>query len=165
MRNGNLKRAVDPGPMPAPKTFCKHCNAAFPMALPILGQDPGIEFYQLTANLALHLNQAHLKEIQQDALAQMACTIAYSSQRVIRHFSSTDTGLLTWCDTERHKVFRAVSKPPMPDERIEQKVAELFDLAARREEGPGTPSMEEVILLVKSMRDALEERNLYPGQP
>lgn len=163
MKNGAAKHIkFDPGPVPA-ATFCKHCNASFPVAVPIVGQAPGTEFYQMTSELALHLNQKHAAEIPTDAQAQMNCVIAFSSQRVIRHFSSNDSGLLGWCDRQRYKLLRAVVKQ-VPDDRIEHKVAELFELASRREDGPQTPTLEEVILLVKSMRDAIEERNMYPGE-
>jgi hypothetical protein len=163
MRNGKAQHVrSDPGPMPAPATFCKHCNASFLVSIPIIGQKPGSEFYQTTANLAQHIQQKHPEVLQVDATAQINMAFAYSSQRVLAHFTSTDHGLMLWLDCERHKILRSVCHA-VPDERIEQKVAQLFEFAAQREEGPRTPTMEEVIQLVKSMRDALEERHLYPG--
>ena len=162
MSKRNGKAFADPGPMPAPATFCKLCPASFPVSISILGQKPGTEFYQTTAQLAQHIQQKHPDELQADAAAQMNMAFAYSAQRVLAHFTSTDAGLMQWLDCERHKILRAACHA-VPDDRIEQKVADLFDLASRREEGPQTPTLEEVILLVKSMRDALEERTLYPG--
>lgn len=150
--------------MPAPATYCRHCNEAFPAAVPIIAQ-PSAGFIQMTAQLADHMQKKHPGEIGPDVGAQVTASIAYSAQRVLSHFNSTDHGLMEWRDRERHRVFREMMRGPITDEKIETKVQQLsehwegfWDLDANR----SAEIAAQVIQLVKSMRDAIEERDLYP---
>jgi hypothetical protein len=164
VKNGHNKnaRVHDPGPLPPPATYCRHCNEAFPVVVPILGAPPDAEYVRATAQLADHIQRKHPKETQEGYGVQVAMSMAYSAQVVLANFNSTDQGLMEWRDRERHKVFRAMMRGPVSDEKIANQVSALFGYASQREDGPQTPTMEEVILLVKSMRDAIEERHLYP---
>ena len=166
MKNGHTKTTGihDPGPMPPASTYCKHCNASFGVSIPILGTPAGSEFIQKTAELAQHMQQKHMAEVRPDIESQVQCSIAYSAQRVLDHFNSSDPGLLQWRDRERHIIFRAMLVRSVSDEKIADKVSALFGFAATREDGPQTPTMEEVTQFIKSMRDAIEERNLYPDE-
>ena len=65
---------------------------------------------------------------------------------------------MSWRDRERHKMFRAMMRSGVTDEKIKDKVDALFAMCA----GAHGPTEEEVTALIKSMRDAIEERNLYP---
>jgi hypothetical protein len=167
MKNGNAKNVHvhDPGPMPPPATYCRQCNQAFPVAVPIIGSPPETSFVQLTVQLADHMQRKHPKEVQTDITAQVNASIAYSAQKILAHFNSTDQGLMEWQDRVRHGVFREMMRGPVSDEKIETKVRELsehwegfWDLDANR----SAEIAEQVTMLVKSMRDAIEERNLYP---
>ena len=166
VKNGHTKDLAvhDPGPMPPAATYCKHCNTAFGVSIPILGAPLESQYVQKTAELADHMQRKHPKEVQPDIQAQVMCSIAYSAQRVLDHFTSNDPGLLQWRDRERHRIFRAMLVRSVSDEKIANKVSALFGFCATREDGPQTPTMDEVIQFIKSMRDAIEERNLYPAE-
>lgn len=160
MKNG--KAHHDPGPMPPMATYCRHCNESFPVALPILGEPSDTQYVRATAQLAQHIQMKHKEEMQKDVGVQVQLSIGCSAQCVLRHFTSSDDGLMEWGDRERHKVFRTMLRGPVSDEKIGAQVSALFNFTSTREDGPQTPTMDEIILLVKSMRDAIEERNLYP---
>lgn len=167
VKNGKARNIEvhDPGPMPPSATYCKHCNTAFGVSIPILGAPVESQYVQKTAELADHMQRKHPKEVEPDIQAQVMCSIAYSAQRVLDHFQSNDPGLMQWRDRERHRIFRAMLVRSVSDVKIANKVSELFQLAATRDDGPQTPTMDEVIQFLKSMRDAIEERNLYPEEP
>lgn len=162
MKNGHDKhaRVNDPGPLPPSATYCRHCNQAFPVAVPILGAPPETGFVQLTAQLAEHIQRKHPQEVQGDITAQVNASIAYAAQKVLAHFDSSDQGLMEWRDRVRHMVFREMMRGSVSDEKIAEKVAALFALWESDEK---SVSIEELVIqLVKSLRDAIEERNLYP---
>jgi len=161
MKNGKA-RSHDPGPMPALATFCRHCNASFPVAIPIFGARKDEECFTVMQTLATHVTTKHPEQVQQDGPAQMRFAFGFSGQLMMAHFTTTDERLQSWLDRERHAIFRAMLRSSVTDEKIERKVADLFHLASVRKDGPHLPTPGEVILLVKSMRDAIEERNLYP---
>lgn len=158
MKTGKINH--DPGPLPQSATYCRHCNMAFPVAVPIIGAPHDTGFVQLTAQLADHIQRKHPEQLQKDLAAQVQLSIGCSAQIVLANFDSTDQGLMEWRDRERHKIFRAMMRSGVSDEKIEQKVRALFEMYAHSpEEGP---TEEDVIAVFKSMRDAIEERNLYP---
>ena len=110
MKNGKLRNVTvhDPGPMPPPATFCKHCNQSFPVSVPIIGAPIETGFVQTTSKLAAHIQSKHPDLVQADVAQQMNASIACSAQLVLNHFQSTDEGLMKWRDRERHRIFRAM---------------------------------------------------------
>jgi hypothetical protein len=164
MKNGKARniQVHDPGPMPLAKTFCVHCNASFPQAVPIIGSAKDAEYQGLMAALAIHVATKHPEHAQANVNAQVECALAFSAMQVLHNFQSTDEGLMGWRDRLRHKLFRFAMRGQVSDEMIQQKVEDLF--ALRNAESYESPSVADVILLIKSMRDALEERDLYPEE-
>ena len=156
MKTGKINH--DPGPLPQSATYCRHCNMAFPVALPIVGEPRDAQFIRATQQLADHLINKHKPEFQKDIAVQVLYSISCSAQVVLANFDSTDQGLMSWRDRERHKMFRAMMRSGVTDEKIKDKVDALFAMCA----GAHGPTEEEVTALIKSMRDAIEERNLYP---
>ena len=94
MKNG--KAHHDPGPMPPMATYCRHCNESFPVALPILGEPSDTQYVRATAQLAQHIQMKHKEEMQKDVGVQVQLSIGCSAQCVLRHFTSSDDGLMEW---------------------------------------------------------------------
>lgn len=165
MKNG--KSSHDPGPLPQSATYCRHCNMAFPVSVPIVGEPPDARFVRLTAQLADHMMKKHQDKFKQDYSIQMNMSIAYSAQIVLENFNSTDEALMSWRDRERHKMFRAMMRATVSDEKIEHKVEELLEVLfddpkSAIEDETRDATRKAFVAFVKSMRDAIEERNLYP---
>jgi hypothetical protein len=170
MRNGKPRGAMtatDPGPVPPARIFCKHCSAFFPAPVPIIGQPPEMEFLRSVGELAMHMQKEHMPLVQLDLPIQTAFAVANSALMVMNHFNVADADMNRWRDRERHKIFCAALRESVSDERIESKVRELvehlFDATCEENDiGIRQEMIDGFTGLVKSMRDAIEERDLYP---
>lgn len=133
-------------------TKCSHCDRTFALAVPILGQQAGTEYVQLAGQCGQHLVDAHPKIARAFVQQQMQLSMDGSALMVLANYSSTDAGLLKWRDEIRYRIHNAFRKNTISDETISEK-AKLLGLTDEE--------TAEVIVLLKEMRDVLEERDPF----
>lgn len=154
MQNGKSKHVTIEGiDAPAP-TKCAHCSHVFPLAVPIVGAPKDAEFFQMCGLIATHLMNKHVEVAKGIIQRQAEVGFAISGLMALEHVESSDVGLSKWRDQSRHRLHEFTTKNRISDATIELKVRELD---YKNETLP-----DDIIQLVKDVRDILEEKGLYP---
>ena len=154
-QNGKSQRVSIEAKELADPTHCIHCSKRFPVAVPIIGAPKDTEYIQLTGQLAQHVMDKHPLMAKRAVEQQLQIGMGVSSLMVLVNFKSSDAGLANWRDRVRFQIHEFARKNKISDATIEEKVRALYDSV------PEAPDTQEVIALVKEMRDILEERGLF----
>jgi hypothetical protein len=146
--------AHDPGPLPNPNVVqCSKCEWSTAIPVPIVGEPPSAMYVKLCTTLANHLQTKHKKVAGEIIAQQTMASLDYSAILILGQFNSLNEDLARYRDAGRHRLHDWTRKARVSDATIEEQVAVLA-LDPEKQQG--------VIRLFKEMRDALEERGLYP---
>jgi hypothetical protein len=164
MRSGDMK-IIEP-------TKCKLCGKIFEVNLlrdaAIVGNNPQAKLEQVQAlitPLMQHLNQKHPEHLQR---SQMAGGALAGFLAIDGAFSiDADTKLQLDHDRTRWNIRRILSAPELrvTDERIEERVKEIFDHVHPGECLDRGAIRAAVAKCMRDMRDAIEERDRYQVRP
>jgi hypothetical protein len=149
-------KADDPGPLPEVLTRCAYCKMTWPPITPTIGQAMDQTYFGLVMVMCQHLQQKHPQEFAQEFQKQVQVQLRLSHIFYLQHFNSNDPEVARYRDVSRHAIFAMLQKNRISDATIESKVAQL---ASQFDNSITAP---EVINLLKEVRDALEEKGMYP---
>jgi hypothetical protein len=167
--NGKSQQvSIEAKSLPDP-TACIHCSKRFALAVPIIGAPKDTEYVQLVAQLAQHVMDKHPLMAKKAVEQQLQIGMCVSGLMVLANFESADAGLANWRDRVRFQIHDFSRKNRVSDGTIEKKVGALFgviNFGSVQQQAAIAPSKEDVIKLVKELRDILEEQGPFnPNAP